>query len=183
MAPSNPRPVTLPSFPYCSQLDNGPSGYRQCQTSAIAMALKYLRVPEINDDLDYLRVVDRYGDTTRQDVHMQALHSLQVKARFRTDITCDLVTEELLKGRPVCAGILHHGSSRNPSGGGHWVTVYGQTDWAWQVMDPGGELDLVRGGFCRTGGMSGSKQLYSFRNMGPRWFVEGDGSGWAWTFQ
>jgi hypothetical protein len=146
------------------------------------MALKYLKVPGINDDLDYLKVVDRYGDTTRQDVHMQALHSLKVKARFRPDATYEMVASELLRGRPVCAGILHNGSSRYPSGGGHWVCVFGMTERAWQVMDPGGELDLVRGGFCRTGGSSGARQLYSFRNMGPRWFVEGDGSGWAWSF-
>jgi hypothetical protein len=164
-------------------MDNGPGGWRQCQTSALAMCLIYLKVPGILSDLDYLEVVERHGDTTRQDVHMQALRSLKVRASFGTNLRREEVARELERGRPVCAGLLHHGPAYQPEGGGHWVTVYGQTFKAWQVMDPAGELDLVRGGFVRTGGGTGARQLYSFKNMGPRWFVDGDGSGWGWIFQ
>jgi len=182
MASSNSRPVTLEGFPYQSQMDNGVEGWRECQTSALSMALIYLKVPGIRSDLDYLRIVEAHGDTTRQDVHMQALRSLKVRAAFRTNLTSEEVSAELVRGRPVCAGLLHHGPSYQPEGGGHWVTVYGQTLKAWQVMDPAGELDLVRGGFIKTGGTSGARQLYSFKNMNPRWFVDGPGTGWGWVF-
>jgi GH24 family phage-related lysozyme (muramidase) len=43
----------LRNFPYFHQKDNGPEGWRQCQTSSIAMCLKYLDTPGINDDTDY----------------------------------------------------------------------------------------------------------------------------------
>ena len=68
---ANPLPVE-----YMWQQDNGPDGWRQCQTSSIAMCLKYLGVPGINDDVDYLKIVQKYGDTTLQSSHQQALKSL-----------------------------------------------------------------------------------------------------------
>ena len=64
---SEVRRITNPltAVPFYPQLDNGPEGWRQCQTSAIAMCLGYLRVPGISDDLLYLKVVNRYGDTIK----------------------------------------------------------------------------------------------------------------------
>ncbi len=40
--PTNP----LTGFPWFPQLDNGPDGWRQCQSSSIAMCLAYLGVDE-----------------------------------------------------------------------------------------------------------------------------------------
>ena len=103
--------------PYFWQQDNGPEGWRQCQTSSIAMCLAYLKVPGIEDDTDYLHVVNKFGDTTVQETHRQALASIGVKAEFRQDLHKDDLIAEIDRGYPVAVGMLHHGSLSNPTGG------------------------------------------------------------------
>lgn len=176
--PTNP----LTGFPYFSQLDNGPQGWRQCQTSAIAMCLAYLGAGDITDDLQYLKVVQRFGDTTSQAAHQQALASLGVRARFVVNCSAPQLQAEIKAGLPACMGILHRGPVAAPTGGGHWVTCYGFDAHAWIINDPNGELDVVRGGYLRIGGNTGKAQRYSYRNLNPRWLVEGPSSGWAWLF-
>jgi Peptidase_C39 like family len=183
-APTPPRPSNpLAGFPWFSQLDNGPGGARQCQTSAISMCLKFLQVPGILDDLDYLRVVRRYGDTTEQAAHRRALDELQAPGRFIQNGTEDLVRREILAGRPVAMAGLHTGPLDNP-GGGHWIACYGFDAAArvWIVNDPYGELDLVSGTWDRTGGTAGRGQRYSWANWARRWSPEGPGNGWCWLF-
>lgn len=179
----SPGVITNPlsGFPFFSQQDNGPDGWRQCQTSAIAMCLAYLKVPGIRSDLDYLRVVQRYGDTTVHEAHRQALKHLGVRARFRQDLTPGAVMAEIKAGLPVAIGILHHGSAQAPQGGGHYLACYGFTEDAWIVHDPYGELDLVRGGWSSQAPGSGRAQSYSFRNLNPRFVPQGD-DGWGWVF-
>jgi hypothetical protein len=178
--PTNP----LTPFAYFPQADNGPEAWRQCQTSAIAMCLAYLKTPGIKDDTDYLRVVERYGDTTEQATHQLALKALGVRARFRQDMTQGQLMAEIKAGLPVAMGLLHRGPVSAPSGGGHWVTCFGfnAETAAYVVHDPYGELDLVNGGWAAVGGLHGMGRSYSFKNTNPRWMVEGDGSGWGWTF-
>ena len=176
--PSNP----LTGFPFFSQLDNGPNGWRQCQSSAIAMCLAYLGVGNIRDDLDYLRVVQRHGDTTSQAAHQAALKELGVRARFVTSCSASQLQAEIRGGLPAALGYLHHGPVGAPSGGGHWLACYGFTPHGWIVNDPYGSCDLVRGGWESKGGTSGKAQRYSYRNFNPRWLAEGAGSGWAWLF-
>jgi hypothetical protein len=176
--PTNP----LSNFPFFSQLDNGPDGWRQCQTSSIAMCLAYLGVGNIRDDLDYLKVVRRHGDTTSQAAHQAALKDLGVKARFVTSCSASQLQAEIRSGLPAALGYYHHGPVGAPSGGGHWLSVYGFTPHGWIVNDPYGSCDLVRGGFEAKGGTSGKAQRYSYRNFNPRWLAEGPASGWAWLF-
>jgi hypothetical protein len=176
--PTNP----LSNFPFFSQLDNGPNGWRQCQSSAIAMCLAYLGVGNIRDDLDYLKVVRRHGDTTSQAAHQAALKDLGVKARFVTSCSASQLQAEIRSGLPAALGYYHHGPVGAPSGGGHWLSVYGFTPHGWIVNDPYGSCDLVRGGFEAKGGTSGKAQRYSYRNFNPRWLAEGPASGWAWLF-
>jgi hypothetical protein len=178
----SPGRVTNPltGFPFFSQQDNGPEGWRQCQTSSIAMCLKYLGVRGIKDDLDYLRLLD--GDTTSQEAHRRALAKLGVRARFRQNLTAGDVMAEIKAGLPVAIGILHHGPVSRPSGGGHYIAVYGFTADAWIVNDPFGELDLVNGGWTSQAPTAGKGQRYSFRNLNPRFLPEGPASGWGWTF-
>jgi hypothetical protein len=177
--PSNP----LTGFPYFSQLDNGPNGWRQCQTSSIAMCLAYLGVGNIRDDLDYLKVVRRHGDTTSQAAHQAALRELGVKARFVTSCSASQLQAEIRSRLPAALGYYHHGPVGAPSGGGHWLACYGFTPHGgWIVNDPYGSCDLVRGGFEAKGGTSGKGQHYSYRNFNPRWLAEGPASGWAWLF-
>lgn len=182
-SPSPGRPTNpLTGFPFFSQQDNGPEGWRQCQTSAIAMCLCYLKVPGIKDDKDYLWVVQRYGDTTSQAAHRQALASLHVRARFRQNMTAAEVQAEIRSGLPVAIGILHHGPVSKPTGGGHYIAIYGFDTTHWIVNDPYGELDLVAGGWASQASNAGKGQRYSFRNLNPRFLPEGPASGWGWVF-
>ena len=174
--------IELPGFPFFSQLDNGPTGWRQCQTSSIAMCLRYLKVAGIKDDLDYLRVVIKHGDTTSQATHKAALAELGVRARFSQSMSQAQLLGELKGGRPCAIGVLHHGPSSAPSGGGHYVAVYGATSDGWLVNDPFGELDVINGGWAAQGGNSGKGQRYSFRGLNPRWLNPGPSDGWGWLF-
>lgn len=176
-----PRPANPLAVPYFPQTDNGPEGWRQCQTSSIAMALAFLGVPGIRDDLDYLRIVERYGDTTAQEAHRLALASMKVKARFSQQLGTAEVVNEIRAGRPVAIGVLHHGPVSAPTGGGHYILVIGFTGTHWVCHDPFGELNLVAGGWTRQG-HGGKGVQYSFRNLNPRWLVEGPESGWGWVF-
>lgn len=183
-APTRPRPSNpLAGFRCLSQLDNGPTGGRECQTSAIAMCLLFLQVPGIRDDLDYLRIVNRYGDTTDQGAHRRALDELKAPGRFVMNATDEMVRAEILAGRPVAMAGLHKGPLSQPDGG-HWIACYGFDAAAgvWIVNDPYGELDLVSGTWDRKGGRSGCGQRYSWANWARRWSPEGPGNGWCWLF-
>lgn len=72
----------LRNFPYFYQKDNGPEGWRQCQSSSIAMCLRYLDTPGINDDTDYVKILEKYGDTIYRAPHFKALQELGVSAKF-----------------------------------------------------------------------------------------------------
>lgn len=177
--PPTINPLPLPYFP---QLDNGPEGWRQCQTSAIAMNLAFLKVPRIMDDRDYLNIVEQYGDTTNQAAHTRALTAMKAPGHFIQNCTVERAKAEIDKGFGLAIGVLHHGPVSAPSGGGHYVAVRGYDSRGWYVHDPYGELDLVRGGWTREGGTTGKNLHYSFKNLNPRWLPEGPASGWAWIF-
>jgi len=173
----------LARFPYFSQINSsdGPDGWRQCQTSSLAMCLAYLKVPGIKDDTDYLRIVKKHGDTTEQTTHQAALRELGVKARFVTNASPGQVQGEIKAGLPVAMGVLHHGYVSSPKGG-HWIACYGFDPFNYIINDPYGELDLMSGQWLRQGGTSGRGLKYSYKNLNPRWLPEGQSSGWAWLF-
>lgn len=177
---SNPLPVK-----YMSQLDNGPEGWRQCQTSSIAMCLDFLGVCDplsgkpIDDDLKYRPFVVRHGDTTSAAAHQAALTELGVRHRFRTDMHKEDLMREIDKGYPVAIGVLHHGHVSAPKGGGHYLVLRGYDDTHALVHDPYGSIDLVNGGWSSQGIGTGKGEKYSWKNLLPRWDV---GGGWGWTF-
>ena len=173
--------VELLQFPYQYQTDNGPTGWRECQTTAISMCLIWMGTKGIRSDVDYLRIVNAYGDTTSQAAHAAALRHLNVRARFVT--TCDEVQllAELRAGLPAAIALAHNGPVGSPRDG-HWVSVYGATAMSWMVNDPYGELDLISGGFAKVGPTAGKAITYSKQNTRRRWCVEGGSSGWAWLF-
>jgi hypothetical protein len=181
LLPKATNPLT--GVPYFSQINasDGPEGWRQCQTSSIAMCLSYLKVPGINDDIDYLRIVRKHGDTTEQTTHTAALKELGVKARFVTNASPSQVQAEIKAGLPVAMGVLHRGFVNSPKGG-HWIACYGFDMFNYIVNDPYGELNVLSGQWVRTGGASGRGLRYSYRNLNPRWLAEGPASGWAWLF-
>lgn len=170
----------LRDFPYFYQRDNGPEGWRQCQTSSIAMCLRYLDVPGIKDDLDYLKIVNKYGDTTRRPPHYDALKELNVYAKFNVTTDAQDVKDQIDKGLPVAAGVLHHGTVTKPTGGGHFVVITGYSKTHWLVQDPYGELDLFNGGWAQLSSVAGRNVKYSFKNLNPRIFIGGPSDGWCW---
>ncbi len=190
--PPTPAPTPKPqpkktgavalALPFFDQTNDGPDGWRHCQSSSIAMNLAYLGVAGIKDDLNYLKVVQRHGDTTQQAAHTAALAELKAPGRFITSCSVERAKAELDKGFGLAFGILHHGPVSAPTGGGHYVAIRGYDATGWLVHDPYGELNLVRGGWARQGQGAGRSPHYSFANTNPRWLLEGPSSGWVWIF-
>jgi hypothetical protein len=170
------------ALPFFDLTNDGPDGWRHCQSSSIAMNLAYLGVAGIKDDLDYLKVVQRHGDTTQQTAHAAALAELKAPGRFISSCSVERAKAELDKGFGLAFGILHRGPVSAPTGGGHYIAIRGYDATGWLVHDPYGELNLVRGGWARQGQGAGRSQHYSFANTNPRWLLEGPSSGWAWIF-
>jgi len=188
--PLKPKPLPLQpaagtvslALPFFDQTNDGPDGWRHCQSSSVAMNLAFLGVAGIKDDLDYLRVVQRHGDTTQQAAHAAALKELKVPGRFITSCSVERAKAELDQGFGLAFGILHHGPVTAPNGGGHYIAIRGYDATGWLVHDPYGELDLTNGGWSHQGQGSGRNQHYSYANTNPRWLAEGPSSGWAWIF-
>jgi hypothetical protein len=169
------------SMPYFSQVDDGPDGWRLCQSASIAMCLAAVGFKNNGDDLWYVHELKKHGDSTDQAAHVRTLRDLNAPGRFTTGCTIAKAKAEIDAGRPVAVALLHHGSPHSPTGG-HWIVLKGYDDKGWVVDDPYGELGLANGQWCAVGGKAGESKHYSYANMNPRWQVEGDGSGWAWLF-
>jgi len=170
------------ALPFFDQTNDGPTGWRHCQSSSVAMNLANLGVAGIKDDLDYLKVVQSHGDTTEQAAHAAALAELKAPGRFITSCSVARAKAELDKGFGLAFGILHRGPVSAPTGGGHYIAIRGYDATGWLVHDPYGELNLVHGGWARQAQWAGRNQHYSFANTNPRWLLESPSSGWAWLF-
>jgi hypothetical protein len=129
-----------------------------------------------NGDDQYLKRVMQFGDSTDAAAQIKALASYGIKATFRQDCTWSDLEQQIAKGVPVPCGFLHHGPSSAPTGGGHWLIVIGTTPTAVIVNDPWGEMLVAEGTYA---GNRGAGLAYSRKNWGPRWMVEGAGTGWA----
>ena len=171
--------------PYFSQRDSAVPGQamRMCFSSSCAMLAAFLRPGDLhgsNADDQFLRVVNQYGDTTDATAQLRALRHYGIKAEFTQNCDWAQVEAQLKRGIPVPMGILHKGSVSAPAGGGHWICAIGFTGSGNKgsliVHDPFGELDLVRGGYLSH---RGNGLVYSRKNLGPRFMVEGERSGWA----
>jgi len=176
--------IQLP-VPYLSQNDSVTGqGRRMCFASTCAMAATFLKPGCLSSsgqlDDQFLAVVQRHGDTTDAPAQVAALQSLGIEARFRTDGRIENLIEQLQRGIPCPVGWLHKGSASSPTGGGHWSLVIGWDPATRKLLmhDPNGEADLVNGGYVSMAIGSGQALRYSERNWGPRWQVEGPGSGW-----
>lgn len=173
---SNPLRV-----PYFTQRDSAIAGQamRMCFSSSCAMLVAAMRpdaLRGINGDDQYLKRVMEFGDTTDATAQLRALRSYGITARFTQNADFSDIENQIKRGVPVPCGYLHHGTSSAPTGGGHWLTVIGFTKSAVIVNDPFGEMDVAHGGYLSTKGRGIG---YSRKNWGPRWMVEGHGTGWA----
>ena len=166
----------LLKVPYEYQLDNGPTGYRECFSSSCAMIARYHG--KVKSDDEYNKVRAKYGDTTDAQAQVLALRALKLtNSRFVTNCAPGLLESELRQGRPVAVGWLHHGPAQSPTGGGHWSVIIGFDPDYWFVNDPNGEADLINGGYVNHTKGAGIK--YSKARFNRRWEVDGAGTGWA----
>lgn len=184
--PRAPLPAK-PKFPldvvYFYQRDSRTGhGERSCQSSAIAMAIEYIDPELIFDDDEYLKKVFKYGDTVSQIAQKKALDSLNIKNQFRMNGSEKDLIDILDKGYPIPVGILHKGSIFAPSGGGHWITLIGYDEKYFYVHDPFGELDLINGGYPKTGPTDGKNKRYTRSNLMKRWLIASKSDGWFWDF-
>lgn len=165
------------SVPYYSQRDNYKDPMRTCFSSSCAMLLSGLDPEAIKSDDEYIKTVYKYGDTTEASVQLKALKEFGVTASFVQTGTWADIENLLRKGIPVPIGILHKGPVSAPVGGGHWICCVGLTADKKSIIvhDPFGDLDLIGGGYVSP---DGKYKKYSKKNLGPRWLVEGERSGW-----
>ena len=179
--PSTAKPKFPLAVPYFYQRDSKTGhGERSCQSSALAMVIKYINAKLITDDDNYLNLVFRYGDTVAQSAHQKALDHLGLKHKFAMNGSEKELIRILDLGYPVPIGILHKGPIQDPSGGGHWITVIGYDNEFFYVHDPFGELDLVNGGYPLAGPTDGRLQKYSRVNLMKRWLISNSSDGWCW---
>lgn len=166
--------------PYYSQRDSQTAhALRMCFSSSCAMLLEAIRPGTLqgpNGDDAYLGRVLRYGDTTDSVSQLKALQSFGVNASLTHGADWLTIQRQIDAGFPVPIGILHKGPVSAPQGGGHWICAIGYADDALIVHDPFGNLDLMNGTYTNNWG---ARLRYSKRNLGPRWMVEGPGTGWA----
>ena len=168
-----PAGSVLLKVPYEIQHDNATgTGYRECFSSSAAMVARFWG--KVANDDAYNKIRAKYGDTTDVGAQLEALRSLGLDARFRTDGTPVMLETELRAGHPVMVGWLHKGPISSPSGGGHWSVAIGYDTDSWIHNDPNGEADMVRGGYLTQQGGAGVH--YSRRNWNRRWLP--DGKGW-----
>jgi hypothetical protein len=173
---SQPAVGAVLNVPYFSQRDNYRDASRTCFSSSCAMLCKFLKPNSIKGDDEYIKYVFSIGDSTDAAVQVQTLKHFGVSARFATNLTFATLDSLLAQGVPVPVGILHHGPSTAPSGGGHWIIVIGKEGDNYVCNDPWGGIDNATGTYPT---MNGNRVKYSKNLLKARWTVEGDGSGWA----
>lgn len=170
---------------YFSQRDNASQADRTCNTTSCWMGAVYTN-PELwdkcnkdeNSDLKYyLPIVEKYGDTTDHGAQTKALAQLGIKSEWHTTLTLEDVKKELDQEQPVVLGVLHRGSATRPVGNGHMIVAVGYDETGIIIHDPNGEMDLVNGGY--PGSTNGAYVHYSYKNLRPRFEVDGPGTGWG----
>ena len=167
------------NVPYFSQRDNYRDASRTCFSSSCAMLTEFLKpgtLPGAKGDDKYVEQVFKRGDSTDAAVQIQTLKHFGISARFATNLSFSTLDSLLSQGIPVPVGILHHGPSSAPSGGGHWLIVIGKDGSDYVCNDPWGEIDNATGTYPST---NGKRVKYSKNLLKARWTVEGDGSGWG----
>lgn len=176
--PETPALTNPLLVPYDGQLDN-PSGegWRECFSSSCAMAAMYWGVIQHQDEYHAIR--PKYGDSTDPSAQIRCLQSLGLEAKFVQVGSIETLKAQIDRGRPAPVGFLHHGPVSAPSGGGHYILAIGYTDTHLIAHDPYGELDVVNGGYPKTGGTYGKQIQYSWKNWAPRWSVASDHDGWG----
>ncbi len=178
----SPHPTGNPlRVPYYSQRDSNEAGQamRMCFSSSCAMLVAALKPGVItgpNADDQYLKRVQTFGDSTDATAQLRALRSYGISAKFTQNASVIDLERQINKGVPIPCGFLHHGTSQDPTGFGHWLTVIGYTKTSLIVHDPWGEMSVKEGVYNNS---KGAGLAYSRANWLPRWEVQHPGTGWA----
>ena len=174
-APTSPTATSVNlKVPYEYQLDNGPTGYRECFSSSCAMVARYWN--KIAGDYEYNRIRRQFGDTTDPQAQLLTLKTLGLRATFEMEGTPAILENLLRSGLPTPVGWLHRGPVTAPSGSGHWSVVSGFTPTHFIHQDPNGEANTQNGGYLNSN--KGANVAYSRSNWLRRWLVDGPASGW-----
>jgi hypothetical protein len=173
------HPNPLVGVPWFTQRDSAQLSQRDrtCFSSSCAMLLEAIKPGTLkggNGDDQYLAVVQRFGDTTDANAQIKALAHYGVTARLVQTADFQLLEQQIARGIPVPCGYIHRGPVERPTGGGHWLIVYGHTPSHVVVNDPWGEPDLISGTTLNANGMG---LRFSRLNFGKRWMVESIGGG------
>lgn len=172
-----PPVETRLKVPFWHQLDNRYEPHRTCNSSACAMAAKYLNAP-INSDDEYYQIVRKYGDTTDHSAQTKALTEIGIKSFWCTDLDFDDLDKSLSKNKPIVIGILHRGSLLAPTGG-HMVVVIGKNQAGnYIVNDPYGSINDGYLGNVENG----SGAVYTRKMLERRWTADGKNTGWGRLF-
>ena len=160
-------------------------GERSCFSSSMAMAIDYLdpEALEGGDDDTYLNIVFKYGDTVSSEAQVKAARSLGMEVDFRTNLTEQVLVDQLDEGIPIPIGILHKGHHSSPTGGGHYICLIGYDEKYFYAHDPFGKLDLVNGGYPKAGPTDGKNVNYERDLLMDRFLVANDHDGWGCIFR
>jgi hypothetical protein len=170
--------IYLKDFPYFHQ---DPNEWRDSQAFTLAMCLKYMNTPSINEVNDYFEVLNKYGESLYRVANNQALVELGMSATFTQSADPQDIKDEIHRGLPVAASLLSKGDITAPSIGTHLVAITGYGIDYWLVQDPFGEMDLINGLWSDRSESAGRNVRYSFTEMNPRLFASGGASGWCWV--
>jgi GH24 family phage-related lysozyme (muramidase) len=173
------HPNPLVGVPRFSQRDSVQIAQRDrsCFSSSCAMLLEAIRPGTLkgpNGNDTYLKVVQRFGDSTDASAQLQVLAHYGVTARLVQNADFQLLEQQIDRGILVPCGYIHRGPVERPTGLGHWLIVYGHTPTHVVVNDPWGEPDLIHGTTLNANGMG---LRFSRLNFGKRWMVEPIGGG------
>jgi hypothetical protein len=171
---------------YCSQLDNDTSifgpGWRQCNTTSNTMLADYLLKGQLTNQAKaqgfpepesvYMRVVQKYGDTTDHDAQTQALKELGIESYFSHTLSPKDVLMSLQKGIPVVVGFAYKAS-------GHICIIvgYDPSNQDWLVHDPYGTRHGASTSY--DVGVGGEYDRYSNAVMQQIYWDLGGEAGWG----
>jgi len=171
---------------YCSQLDNDPSifgpGWRQCNTTSNTMLADFLLKGELTRQAKaqgypepesvYMRLVQKYGDTTDHGAQTKALRDLGIESYFSYSLSPKDVLTSLEHGIPVVVGFAYKSS-------GHICVIvgYDPSNQDWLVHDPYG----TRHGSSNSYdvGVGGEYDRYSNSVMQEIFWDQGSEAGWG----
>lgn len=180
------RQVIQLNVPYCCQLNNDPTifgpGWRQCNTTSNTMLADYLLQGELTrrakeqgysePESVYMRIVDRYGDTTDHQAQTLALKDLGIESYFSYTLSSKDVLASLRANVPVVVGFAYKSS-------GHICIVVGHDpiNKVWLVHDPYGTRHGASDSY--DVGVGGPFDVYSYDVMQQIFWDQGGEAGWG----